>query len=169
MSLQLVLQLYQLWNEFFRFSMEKHCIKKDQKNLLRIEKYIIHIKQFIFRPFPMIDYYQRVYPPPLPSQNPPCCCPATTVFPCMAAIWAALGAQPGGGGCYKQTKVSLKVIRKLIKNPLGYQAQRCHQILLQNRMHWELPLGHQEEMQAVAGEENQLKLVNRFQLFFFSV
>ena len=44
-------------------------------------------------------FYQKVYPPdPDPFRKPPFFWEVTTVFPCDAAICAAFGAHPGGGG-----------------------------------------------------------------------
>ena len=46
-----------------------------------------------------VAFYQNVYPPdPDPLKNPPFFWDVTTVWPCAAAIWAAFGAHPGGGG-----------------------------------------------------------------------
>ena len=45
------------------------------------------------------SFYQKVYPPePVPLKNPPDFCDILTFWPCAAAIWAAFGAHPGGGG-----------------------------------------------------------------------
>jgi hypothetical protein len=44
--------------------------------------------------------YQKVMPPPVedPVQKLPFFWPTLTLWPCMAATWAALGATPGGAG-----------------------------------------------------------------------